>query len=270
MVKRKKKPTEDRVLFVTIEDFESIDNAWATANWLHSFMIYPEDKDKRDKWISALKRDALENIQERKRIDFFKTFPETASHIFTESNYFAETLNKSLTGHKGITGSTGIRGSIAGEILIYLVKESSATLKSSYGEIIRRYKSNQKLLDQYYAAHRTSPKEQLGHISESLLKTIWKEYKNISHLWAAEYFMSASYQVSIFENPFHKNKPVDIQKNLKDFLEISSFFRNALIRKDKNSTGTPLIKTEGYSKIWSILGDEGHPYAPKKISLEKI
>jgi len=250
----------DRIFTVSDNELNDSEAAHYAYINLLSVMLYPEDLSKQRDWLDGISCNLLPVIQEDLPEDdkFWATYGKKSTELASKSDYLMGVLEAPMESRKtGLLGASIVRGSIAGQILWHLVKPSCGTLRGAYKEITDRFESN---LDD------ASP---LAIPSESSLKKIWEEYKNVSHFWAAEFcFRENGWGDYLYFGPLYPSMiDPEAAKYFVRFLGIASFFRQKLLELQNPSTQKPLITLEACDLVWQVIKEDGKYVPPLELSL---
>ena len=231
------KPASDERLFIVPANALT-DHGVAAERMtrLLSIMLAPEDTEKQEKFFNGFLRDIVESLTESGftdgDIDFWGKYGQFI-HEFRPGGKFSFFDKDPFTGHKGITASPVIRGSLAGQTLYHLIEtEGIETLVAARNKVIECFSPVSIEYPGYI--------ETLQVPSEDLLRIIWGEFKNVAHLWAADFVFSNTRGKSVFTAA---RRCVNFScDDFKFFLSEASYFRIRLVEyPKKTATGAYLI-----------------------------
>lgn len=246
--------TNDRTVIVSNKALVDSETAHFEAVILFSVMVYPENPKKQEFYRLGIQRNTLDlhcSPGEEKTI--LQEVPELTVNLALDRHGTAlDTLYKTIYSRKtGLTGSLVVRGSIAGQLLCILVKPHIESLEETY----QVYRDN------------FQPGNGVSKPSTSLLKTIWREFKFVSHLWASYCVCKEMHDKVIFQGIANSSSPTAHPQAGTYFLrvlQVAAFFRNQLIESTNSSTRQPHIKD--IFTMWNIVTEDKHPISPVELT----
>jgi hypothetical protein len=274
---------KEKTCVLKYSELNDSEEAHAAAWIIHSIMLYPNDSERQEAYRLGLVKEVLDGFPPEGRIEIFRDNPELAEALERNGDKCKEALEHSLCHRKQRSlGSPAFRGMISGQILCLLVNPDIGSLDSAYEEIISRYKEN------------GLNEEGFEIPSVSTLKKIWKEYKYVSHYWAAYETIYDKCSI-IFDDFLDRVGNIHPQtaQHFTEFLRVSVFFRNKLTNSKINSNLQPHIKraskawddemkeesTKGWHvkyvkaagelpMVWDVLMEDGNELLPLKLLLK--
>lgn len=205
---------------------------------LYAIMLAPEDQEKQDKFFNDFLRDIVKRTKESGTLDgdgdFWKEYGQEIYDLGQGGEYGSFDKDP-FSGHKGVTASPAVRGPLAGQILYHLIETAGVeTLVDARQKVIEYFSPAE-------IEHADDIATLQGKPGEDLLRVIWSEFKNVAHLWAADFvFFNTKGKSACTTARFGANFSCD---DFRFFLSVASYFRIKLIEyPKKTATGAYLIK----------------------------
>ena len=227
------KPAREKRLFV-IPLIALADHGEASEYMvkLFSIMLAPESPETQKKFFQNFQRDIVKRTQDLRDIvkrmqelgimegdaDFWKEHGQEIYDLGQGGEYGSFDKDP-FSGHKGISGSPALKGNLCGQVLYHLVENDEvSTLEDAYRVVIKHFSSNN--------TERVYRDEIISTPTAPYLRSVWKDFFSVAHLWLAEIAASRQIKMSLTQAIFDG---VFTSEIFEYFLKVANRYRKRLV-----------------------------------------
>ena len=188
---------------------------------LLSIMLAPEDKDKQENFFTDFTRAIVKKAEESGLLnddDFWREYGKEIRKMGEGGKFGAFDVDP-FSGRKGYSGSPALKGNLCGQVLYHLIENDAInTLEDAYKTVIKHFASNN--TERIYRDEIQSPP------TVPYLRSVWKDFFSVAHLWLAEIAGSRRKKMPMMQAIFDG---VFTTEDLVHFLSVATRYRKKLV-----------------------------------------